>query len=422
MLAFSPGLWYDLCGFSIQMASMKTKLAIVGAGPCGLSLACALLKRGFGDFVVLEKEAEAGGLCRSRIVAGSPIDIGGGHFLDVRRPVVTNFIFDFLPENEWNQFNRDSRIAIHGQTIGSPFEANIWQLDESHQKRYLADIAAAGCNTGVPMPLKFTDWIYWKLGKGIAEDYMLPYNRKMFGNDLDALGTYWLDKLPSVSYEDTLRSCKEHNPHAIQPGHAVFYYPKAFGIGETWRRMGEALGNRLILGESVTNMNVRSRTINGHIEADVVVNTAPWPAFEQIDGLSPKARATISSLKHTSVDVDYMPETLDTPAQWIYLPDPDIPEHRLLVRSNFAPGSRGHWRETRRERNVPLRPGDFRHSSEFSYPLNTIGKNEAMAALLAETAASRVFGLGRWGEWQHYNTDVVVERALAFANTFENGF
>ena len=38
-----------------------------------------------------------------------------------------------------------------------------------------------------------------------------------------------------------------------------------------------------------------------------------------------------------------------------------------------------------------------------------------MAALLAETAASGVFGLGRWGEWQHYNTDVVVERALALA-------
>ena len=85
------------------------------------------------------------------------------------------------------------------------------------------------------------------------------------------------------------------------------------------------------------------------------------------------------------------------------------------TRSNFVPGARGHWRETRRGRNVPFRPGAFRHSSEYSYPLNTIGKNEAMAALLAETAASRVFGLGRWGEWQHYNTDVVVERALALA-------
>ena len=400
---------------------MKTKIAIVGAGPSGLTLAHALLRHGIGNFLVFEKEADAGGLCRTRVVDGSPLDVGGGHFLDVRRPAVTEFLFSFMPENEWNRFDRDSRIRIHGQTIGSPFEANIWQLDEAHQKRYLADIAAAGCNTGAPMPEKFVDWIYWKLGKGIAEDYMLPYNRKMFGDDLNALGTYWLDKLPSVSYEDTLRSCEELRPYAVQPGHAVFYYPKAAGIGEVWRRMAEALGPRLVTGTEVRTLDISSRTLNGKIEADVVVNTAPWPAFGRIDGLSPEAHSTIARLRHTSVDVDYVPETLDTHAQWIYLPDPGLPEHRLLVRSNFVPGARGYWRETRRERNVPLRPGAFRHSSEYSYPLNTIGKNEAMAALLAETAASRVLGLGRWGEWQHYNTDVVVEKAMRLSESFVEG-
>ena len=394
---------------------MKTKIAIVGAGPAGLTLAHALLRRGIGDFLVFEREGEAGGLCRSADVDGAPLDVGGGHFLDVRRPAVTEFLFSFMPEREWNRFDRDSRIRIHGQTIGSPFEANIWQLDEAHQNRYLADIAAAGCNTGAPMPEKFVDWIYWKLGKGIAEDYMLPYNRKMFGDDLDVLGTYWLDKLPNVSYEDTLRSCRERRPHAVQPGHAVFFYPKAFGYGEVWRRMGEALGARLLLGESARTLDAASRTVNGAVEADVVVNTAPWPAFERIDGLSPDARATVARLKHTSVDVDYVPETPDTPAQWIYLPDPALPEHRWLVRGNFCPGVRGYWRETRRERNVPLRPGAFRAGNEWAYPLNTVGKNEAMAALLAELRERGVFGLGRWGEWQHFNSDAVVERALALA-------
>ena len=389
---------------------MKTKIAIVGAGPSGLTLANALLQRGIGDFLVFEREGEAGGLCRSADVDGAPLDVGGGHFLDVRRPAVTEFLFSFMPENEWNRFDLDSRIRIHGQTIGSPFEANIWQLDEAHRKRYLADIAAAGCNTGAPMPEKFVDWIYWKLGRGIAEDYMLPYKRKMFGDDLN-----WLEKLPNVSYEDTLRSCEERRPHAVQPGHAVFFYPKAFGYGEVWRRMGEALGSRLLAGTPARTLDAATRTVNGEIEADVVVNTAPWPAFERIDGLSPEAHSTIARLKHPSVDVDYVPDTPDTPAQWIYLPDPALPEHRWLVRGNVFPGARGYWRETRRERNVPLRPDSFRAGNEWAYPLNTIGKNEAMAALLAETAASRVFGLGRWGEWQHYNSDVVVERALALA-------
>ncbi|MBQ9490195.1 MAG: NAD(P)-binding protein, partial [Lachnospiraceae bacterium] len=60
---------------------------ILGGGPAGLSLA-NLIKRKWpkASFLVLEKEEEAGGLCRSAMVDGSPLDIGGGHFLDVRRP------------------------------------------------------------------------------------------------------------------------------------------------------------------------------------------------------------------------------------------------------------------------------------------------------------------------------------------------
>ena len=103
-------------------------------------------------------------------------------------------------------------------------------------------IAKAGCNIGTPSPEKFAEWCRWKLGDRIADDYMIPYNEKMFSKYLYTLGTYWLDKLPDVSFSDTIRSCLERVPHAKQPGHANFYYPKKFGYGELWKRMGEALG------------------------------------------------------------------------------------------------------------------------------------------------------------------------------------
>ena len=331
------------------------------------------------------------------------------------RPTVTEFLFDFMPESEWNKYKRDSRISIHGQMIGSPFEANIWQLDEVHQAKYLRDIAEAGCNCGESCPVQFVDWIYWKLGRGIAEDYMLPYNRKMFGDNLNKLGTYWLEKLPNVSYEDTLRSCRERRPYAIQPGHATFYYPKRYGYGEVWRRMGESLGEHLLAGCPAETLDVATRTINGEISADIIVNTSPWTAFEKINGLSDASLRGIASLKHTSIDIDYVPDNLDIKAQWIYMPNPALAEHRWLVRHNFCPGSRGYWKETRIERNTPLRDGAFRHTSEYAYPLNTIGKNETVATLLAELSNSCIYGLGRWGEWQHYNSDIVVARALEMA-------
>ena len=50
------------------------------------------------------------------------------------------------------------------------------------------------------------------------------------------------------------------------------------------------------------------------------------------------------------------------------------------------------------------------------YPLNTVGKQEAMEKILCWAKEKGVIGLGRWGEWQHYNSDVVVEKALELAD------
>ena len=89
------------------------KYLILGAGPAGLAVANKLLKNGEEDFLVIEKENIAGGLCRSEQVDGSPLDIGGGHFLDVRNPEVLDFVFSFMPIEEWDHYERDSRIVVN---------------------------------------------------------------------------------------------------------------------------------------------------------------------------------------------------------------------------------------------------------------------------------------------------------------------
>ena len=157
-------------------------ILVLGAGPAGLSFANRLLEHGFEDFKVLERKNEAGGLCRSKIVDGAPLDIGGGHFLDVRNNTVNDFLFRFMPKNEWNRFTRDSQIHIGDVYIHHPFEANIWEFDIDQQIEYLKSIASAGCIKGDEKPNEFVKWIYWKLGDRISDDYMLPYNKKMFGD------------------------------------------------------------------------------------------------------------------------------------------------------------------------------------------------------------------------------------------------
>lgn len=399
----------------------KVKYLILGAGPAGLAFARILLDCGETSFLVLEKEDEAGGLCRSTMVDGSPLDIGGGHFLDVRRPKVNELLFRFLPKEEWTLFERDSRIEVDQVTIGHPFEANIWQMPLERQVDYLESIAKAGCNSEVQMPEKFVDWITWKLGDQIAKDYMIPYNKKMFADELNELGTYWLEKLPDVSFKETLLSCLTHKPYGTQPGHAQFYYPKEYGYGEVWLRLAASMKEHMVYHCPVAEMDCETKIVTGGngetYQAEKIITTVPWTSFQKIDNLPEDLSEGIVSLKSSAVEVRYCPENMDTEAQWIYYPDEKLPYHRILVRHNFCQGSKGYWMETRKERVDMFKPDDsaYRYLNEYAYPLNTIQKPQIIEGLLAFMKEKQIFGLGRWGEHNHYNSDVTVERAMNLA-------
>lgn len=57
----------------------NARIAIIGAGPAGLSTAWFLLKNGFHNVTVLEKLGRVGGLCKSITIDGMSYDIGANY-------------------------------------------------------------------------------------------------------------------------------------------------------------------------------------------------------------------------------------------------------------------------------------------------------------------------------------------------------
>jgi protoporphyrinogen oxidase len=405
------------------------KYIILGAGPSGLAFAHTLRMLGEESFLVLEKENEAGGLCRSVEVDGKPLDIGGGHFLDLKRQEVLDLVFRFMPREEWQEHRRVSKIRLRGVEIDHPLEGNLWQLPVAAQVDFLESIARAGSVRGEPMPEGFADWITWKLGECIAKEYMLPYNRKIWSMDPNQLGTYWLYKLPNVSFRETLQSCLEQKMCGALPAHGTFLYPKAYGYGEVWRRMGEALGDKLHLSEALASVDAARRVVNGRYRATGhIVNSIPWTAWSQVGALPEAIRAAVAKLVQVPIDVDYVPETLPSDSHWTYDPDPDKSYHRVLLRSNFCPGARGYWTETNAARSANLPPAEsaaaalrFRHHNEFAYPVNMIDKPANIAQVVSWAAENGIYSLGRWGQWEHMNSDVAVSLAIAAARQLGSG-
>ena len=63
---------------------------------------------------------------------------------------------------------------------------------------------------------------------------------------------------------------------------------------------------------------------------------------------------------------------------------------------------------------------NFKYMNQYAYPLNTICKPRIMERLLSWSRERGVYGLGRWGEHNHYNSDVTVERAIELTSFIIN--
>ena len=393
-------------------SNMKVKYIIIGAGAAGLSFAAALQKSGEESFIVLEKESEAGGLCRSAVCGGSPIDRGGGHFLNADNKTTLDFVFSYLPEQEWKLYERDTKIAVGGHTVSYPIEVNIWQFPQELQLNYLESIARAGDVSGEDMPEGFGDWIYWKFGAALAEAYMIPYNRKLWSCDLNSLGTYWLYKLPDVSFRETMRSCLDRAPGSKLSAHARFYYPKKTGYGEVFLRIAESIGSRLRCGYAVEKIDCDTLTVNGEFQGEYIINTAPWHEFSR--SLSADMQERVDKLKYVSLDIDYhSTPSADCGSHWTYFADPALPYHRIIHRDNIIEGSKGYWTETNALRRG--QPGEAHYENPYAYPLNMLDKPQVIGRILDTMRKRNIIGLGRWGEWEHMNSDVAIARAIQLA-------
>src|SRR4051812_1278970 len=113
------------------MRRPRGRVAIVGAGPCGLACARELDRLGFDEWVVYEREDQAGGLARSVLdPAGFTWDLGGhvvfSHFGE----------FDLLLEeamgDDVHEHERVSYIRFGDRWVPYPFQNNLRYLEPEH--------------------------------------------------------------------------------------------------------------------------------------------------------------------------------------------------------------------------------------------------------------------------------------------------
>lgn len=400
---------------------------VLGAGITGLTLLKKLRQKGYNNILGIEAEKEAGGLCRTCYVDGHAMDIGG-HFFQTKYPDVEEFVFSSFPKEKMYQINpRISKIKLHGQDIDYPLEANIWQLPIKEQVEYLISVIRNGEALGKPEPKNYEEWIRWKLGDKICDEYLIPYNDKIWGIPSNEMDVDWLHKIPRIEVEEILKDSLEKTQDVEKyPAHIRPYYPLSGGYGRVIEAIAKDINPFIVFNTKVNKLRFDESEqvwiVNEEFKAQNIINTTPWPDLYEAMGKPEAIREHINKIKYNKLVISlFETDENPTPYHWRYIPDKNEQHHREFFISNFAKDSKNYGTFT--ETNANRFDADkltfkgrnlFNYTTPAAYPLPLIGKTKAITAILDYFKPKRLYGVGRWGEHQHHNHDVCMKHAIDF--------
>lgn len=418
------------------------RIGIIGGGLSGICLQRFLRQ----NSEVLEKEDSPGGLCRTFHKDGFSYDIGG-HILFSKDKRIMKFIEVVLAKNI-TYCRRNNKVLFKGKYIKYPFENGLGMLEKDD----IYDCLVGYLKNNYPKPKNFKEWIYYTFGSGIAEKYLIPYNRKIWKIPLQKLGVEWVERIPAPAVEDIIKSAigieTEGYLHQL-----YFSYPLHGGI--------EALIKGLIKNGSsiITGFNVRKIQKKRNAwyvsdgknkkQYDRLILTMPVDkAIKCLDRVPSKVIRAAGNLRHNTVRIILIGlknrSLMDKSA--IYLPEDSSLAHRVCFMGYFSKNMvpkdcsslvaeisthKGHALynvsdsilvqmvidslcKTGLIKKNEITTTDIKNI-EYAYVVHDLNHLKNMEILRKFFVSIGIKLLGRFGEFEYINMDAVIARSLNLA-------
>src|SRR4029077_20386037 len=345
MSVFLPG--------GIGSRSMKTKVAIIGAGPAGLTAGYLLSKEGIEATVLEADPVYVGGISRTATYRGFHFDIGGHRFFS-KSKAVEDLWTEILP-NDMLQRPRSSRIFYDGKFFAyplKPFEALIKLGIVRSTLCVLSWLKARFFP--VPEPRNFEDWVSNQFGKRLFNTFFKSYTEKVWGISCREISADWAaQRIQGLSLGSAIRNAllpQRYNgirTKVIKTLINSFRYPRK-GPGMMWEVCTEktkAMGGQVEMGckvvgceydELTSTWRVSFKDRQGDVqtlEAEHVISSAPMR--ELVRGLSPpvseRTERAAESLKYRDfLTVMLILKNRDAfDDNWIYIHDPSVKVGRI---------------------------------------------------------------------------------------------
>ena len=307
----------------------KVKYLIVGAGISGLTFANYC-----DDYLIIEKENEVGGYCRTIRKNGYVWDYAG-HFFHFKTQDFKDKFLKKMNKEDIIYNNKCTKILYKNAFIDFPFQMNIHQLEKEEFIDCLYDLFNKKEKEKYD---NFLDMLYGKFGKSITEKFLKPYNEKLYATDLsnldvDAMGRFF----PYANKEAIINNMKEKN---VSSYNNSFLYPRN-GAGSFIKILYDSLNrSRILLNTSIINVDadkhIAKLSNNDVIEYEYLINTTPLNFFLKIIGNYDNLINEMSYNKVLVFNLGFdKPSPLCKQEHWIYIPSSKSNYYRVGFYNNI---------------------------------------------------------------------------------------
>jgi protoporphyrinogen oxidase len=171
-------------------SSSETEVAIIGAGPAGLTAAYILGKHRVPVVVFEADPALVGGISRTVSYKGYSFDIGGHRFFS-KSQQVEDLWSEILPD-DFLQRPRSSRIYYRNKFFSYPLKAfdALSKLGLLESTLCVASYGWAKLKP-VPDPTNLEDWVTNQFGKRLFSIFFKTYTEKVWGMPCKEISADW---------------------------------------------------------------------------------------------------------------------------------------------------------------------------------------------------------------------------------------
>jgi protoporphyrinogen oxidase len=335
------------------------EVVIIGAGPAGLTAAHELQRRGVPS-TVLEATDMVGGISRTEERDGWRFDIGGHRFF-TKVPEVEAFWHEILPDEDFLQRPRMSRVYYREKYFNYPIE-----IGDVIRNFGLLEISRIGLSyiwARINRPSKASQeylegWISARFGRRLYGHLFKSYNEKLWGRPASEISAdFAAQRIKDLTvwnaFLTALKPKRLRGKKQITSLIEEFQYPK-YGPGMMWevcRDRVEAAGSKVLMQSPVTRIRHEGGKAVAVVAANNGVETeypcteivSSMPFRELLQSMDPPPPPEVLRAAESLTFRDFMtvalvvPQEYSFPDNWIYIHDPQVRVGRIQNFGSWSP-------------------------------------------------------------------------------------